>query len=67
MIKNISPVNFEARLIFANQTAKTMPKLKSNKSSIAVLHDKKTKEPSWLLKLIFGIKKKTKLPSYKGQ
>ena len=66
MITNYSSTNFEARLMFVNQSKKIKPAT-STKSCIKVLHDKKTKEPSWLLKLIFGIKKKIKIPTYKGQ
>lgn len=68
MQKNISPVNFEARLMFTMDNNLNKPSQRSSMKRFAkVLHTEKTKEPSWLLKLFFGIKKKTKLPTIKTQ
>lgn len=66
MIQNITSPSFKARMIFTNKNT-IKQKLFSSNSFVNVLHTRKAKEPSGLLKFIFGIKKKTKLPTYKGQ
>lgn len=67
MITNITNQNFKARIVFINPKTVVKPYVKQRSINTAVLHKNKTSEPSWLLKLLFGIKKKTKLPSLKGE
>lgn len=67
MISNISSQNFKARIVFTTPNTKVKPYATQHTSQAAVLHTKKGKEPSWLLKLLFGLKKKIKFPSLKGE
>ena len=66
MYNNIQPINFKARLVFKRPKTDIKPYiniggLRSNRINFS----KKPKPPSLFEKLIFGIKKHTKLPTNK--
>ncbi len=70
MQQNINPINFQARILLKKPNTNIKPNFmiggsrgtsQMNNHSMPV----KTKEPSWLQKLLFGIKKHTKMPSVK--
>lgn len=62
-----SQPTFKARFIFVNPETKVKPFVEPAKFNSGKTHMCKTKKPSWFLKLFFGIRKKVKLPSYKGE
>ena len=66
MQNNIHPVSFNARMVFLKPKGSPNYEIAVEKTIIPSLNVQK-KAPNGLLKFIFGIHKKTKLPTYKGQ
>ncbi len=66
MIDFTNNLNFKARMVFKvpNKTVKPYV-LVDAKSNFCTKPQVTTKEPSWLTKFLFGLRKGTKLPSRK--
>lgn len=56
-------ISFGARLVFTNPDTKIKPYVRIHNERNAVSRFRTLKQPSWLFKLLFGIKKNVKLPS----
>ena len=64
-IDGISHPIFEARIIFKKTNVDVKPYVTPDTAGFRLARLVKLKEPSFLVKLIFGLKKKVKLPSLK--
>ena len=67
MIQGMSQNTFKARIVFTTPKTKIKPYIEIQKTQSSKFDFIKTKEPTKFQKLLFGIKKRIKLPSLKEQ
>ena len=68
MQNNIQNINFGARLVFKQPKSKLKDFIIiENTISLPAVFTQRKTEPNQLQKLLFGIRKKIKLPTFEGQ
>ena len=65
MLQDITQIRFKARIVFTTPKTKIKPYVEIAKTQSNKFTVKTTKEPTEFQKMLFGIKKRIKLPSFK--